>query len=399
MSILKMTELNLENKRVLIREDFNVPLQDGKITSDARIRAALYTIEYAHKAGAKIMLMSHLGRPKQTDFDSQYSLAPVAEALSHYLKVHVRLERNWLNGIDLKPHEIVLCENVRFCPGETKNDEALSRQMASLTDIFVMDAFGVAHRAHASTCGVAHYAPIACAGPLLVSELEALGKALENPDHPVVSIVAGSKVSTKLHVLEAVCAKSDELIVGGGIANTFLCAKGFPIGKSLYEPELVEEAKQLIYSCKNNSTGIPLPSDVVTAKEFSSTAPAIIKKIEDVAEDDLILDIGPETAQKFAAILANAKTIIWNGPVGVFEMEAFSQGTEVIAKAIAASDAFSIAGGGDTLAAIEKFGVTEDISYISTGGGAFLEFLQGKKLPAVAILEQRALLHSMPGRE
>lgn len=389
MSIIKMTDLNLKGKRVLIREDFNVPIHDGVITSEARIQAALPTIEFAREAGARVILMSHLGRPHEGEFDEKFSLAPVAKRLSELLKQEVKLVPTWMQGVTVNDGEIVLCENVRFCQGEKENDENLARRMADLCDIFVMDAFGVAHRAHASTYGVARYAPVACAGPLLVAELEALGRALENPRRPVVAIVAGSKVSTKLTLLESLLNVTDQLIVGGGIANTFLAAKGFAIGKSLYEPELVSEAKSLLNTTKGQ-TIIPLPSDVVVAKELAPGAKATVKNITQVQDDEMILDIGPATSQHFSEMLLHAGTIIWNGPVGVFEMEPFANGTRAIAHAIAKSHAFSIAGGGDTIAAIEKFNIADNISYISTGGGAFLKFLEGKKLPAVAVLEERA---------
>jgi phosphoglycerate kinase len=390
MTILKMTDLDLKGKRVLIREDFNVPIHNGEITSSARIEAALATIEYARNAGAKVILMSHLGRPEEGHYDPAFSLAPIAAKLTQLLKQEVKLIVTWMQGIPVENGEVVLCENVRFCAGEKGNDEILSRRMAELCDIYVMDAFGAAHRAHASTYGVALYAPIACAGPLLVAELEALGRALEQPSKPVVAIVAGSKVSTKLKLLESLLHLADQLIVGGGIANTFLAAKGFSIGKSLYEADLVNEAQRLIQMDKACKTVIPLPTDVVVAKEFSAHAVATTKKITEVKDDEMILDIGPDTAKHFKEILMQAGTIIWNGPVGVFEFDQFSGGTKAIADAIVTSNAFSIAGGGDTIAAIEKFGIANEVSYISTGGGAFLKFLEGKKLPAVTVLEDRA---------
>lgn len=388
--ILKMTDLDLKNKRVLIREDFNVPIHHGKITSNARIQAALFTIEAAHQKGAKIILMSHLGRPTAGQFEEKYSLRPVADALADLLKHPIQFVKNWMDGIDFKDSDIVLCENVRFLPGEKEDNDALAQKMAALADVYVMDAFGSAHRAHASTHGVAKYAPIASAGPLLTAELEALSKGLEHPERPLVTIVGGSKVSTKLGVLEAVIKLSDYLIVGGGIANTFLAAKGYNIGKSLYEADLIPQAKKIL--AQEPEMKIPLPIDVIVAKSFEPEAKAEVKLVTQIADDDMILDVGPETSKKFHSILVNAQTIIWNGPIGVFEDERFAEGTKALALAIADSDAFSIAGGGDTLAAAEKYNVSDKISYISTGGGAFLEFLQGKKLPAVAILEQRALL-------
>jgi phosphoglycerate kinase len=390
MKYLRMVDLDLKGKRVLIREDLNVPVKDGVITSDARIRASLPTIEHAVHAGARVLLMSHLGRPEEGMFDESLSLAPVAARLSELLGRKVRLERNWLDGVSCEPGEVVLCENVRFNKGEKKDNDALAQRMAALCDIYVMDAFGTAHRAEASTHGVAKFARVACAGPLLVNELVALETALEKPARPLVAIVAGSKVSTKLTVLEALLAKVDLLIIGGGIANTFLAAAGFPVGKSLHEAEMAGIAARMLAHAKNGGAQIPLPTDVVVAKEFSATAEADVKRVDQVAADEMILDIGPDTAERFAALLANAGTIIWNGPVGVFEFDQFGEGTRTLATAIANSKAFSLAGGGDTLAAIEKYKVEAGISYISTGGGAFLEFVEGKKLPAVAILEARA---------
>jgi phosphoglycerate kinase len=386
MAIKKMTNLNLAGKRVLIREDLNVPLKNGRITSDARIRAALPTIKAAASAGAKVMLMSHLGRPEEGVYDQAASLKPVAEHLSEALGQNVRLIKDYLNGEDLHlaDGDVVLFENVRFNKGENKDDEALAKQYAALCDIYVMDAFGTAHRAQASTHGVGKFAPEACAGPLLAGELEALGKALDNPARPVVAIVGGSKVSTKLDVLNALEKVCDQIIVGGGIANTFLAAAGHPVGKSLCEHDLLDAARNIA-----SRVAIPLPVDVVVASEFSETATATIRNISDVTEDDMILDVGPETAGQFAELLKNAKTILWNGPVGVFEFDSFENGTKVLAHAIADSAAFSLAGGGDTVAAIDKYGVNEKISYISTGGGAFLEFVEGKTLPAVAMLEER----------
>ncbi len=389
MSIQSMVDLDLAGKRVLIRQDLNVPVKNGQVTSDLRIQASVPTIEKALAAGAAVMVMSHLGRPEEGVYDEDSSLKPVAERLSSLLGKPVRLEKDWLNGITIAPGEVVLCENVRFNVGEEKNSDELGQKMAALCDIFVMDAFGTAHRAQASTHSVAKFAPIACAGPLLVSELDALGKALETPAKPLIAIVGGSKVSTKLTVLKSLSEKVDQLIVGGGIANTFIAAAGFSVGKSLYEPNLIEEAQRLMAAAKQAGAEIPVPVDVVCAKEFSDTAVATIKPVAEIAEDDMVLDIGPETAKQYAQLLKSAGTIVWNGPVGVFEIEQFSQGTQVLAKAIAESSAFSLAGGGDTLAAIDKYGINDDISYTSTGGGAFLEFLEGKELPAVAILKSR----------
>jgi phosphoglycerate kinase len=389
MSIISMADLDLANQRVLIREDLNVPVKNGRVTSAKRIQAALPTIHLALEKGAKVILLSHRGRPVEGKFDQEQSLQPIADYLKQQCNLNVRLEKEWLTGVDLGVGEVVLCENVRFQVGEKSNDDLLAKQMASLCDVFVMDAFGTAHRAQASTHGVAKFAPIACAGPLLKKELDSLQKALTEPAHPMVAIVGGSKVSTKLTVLETLLDKVDQLIVGGGIVNTFLAATGKPVGKSLYEPDLLDTAKALLVQAKSTNTTIPLPIDVVCAKEFSETAAANVKLVEEVEEDDLILDIGPESAQQLALLMSDAGTIVWNGPVGVFEFEAFSHGTEIMANAIANSHAFSIAGGGDTLAAVDKFGLEEKISYISTGGGAFLEYLEGKKLPAVEILEQR----------
>ena len=390
VNILKMTDLDLRGKRVLIREDLNVPVADGKVTSDARIRAALPTIQMALKAGACVILVSHLGRPKEGEYDPELSLAPVAEKLTSLLGVKVPLVKDWLDGVDVAPGAAVLCENVRFLKGEKKDDEALSRKMAALCDIYVMDAFGTAHRAEASTHGVGKYAPVACAGPLLAGELEALGRALANPARPLVAIVAGSKVSTKLTVLDSLTKVVDQLIVGGGIANTFIAAAGHKVGKSLYEADLVPEAKRLTQVSKSRGGDIPLPVDVVTATAFDANAEADVRKVDAVGTDEMILDIGPDTAAMYAELLKKAGTIVWNGPVGVFEFDQFGEGTRVLAEAIASSKAFSIAGGGDTLAALDKYGVADRISYVSTGGGAFLEFLEGKTLPAVAMLEERA---------
>lgn len=385
LAVIKMTDLDLAGKRVLIREDLNVPIKDGKISSDARIRAALPTLQYALNAGARVLVMSHLGRPVEGEFDLQFSMQPVADHLAELLGSEVPLITDWHNGIDIAEGQLALLENVRFNPGEKKDDEALAKAYASLCDIFVMDAFGTAHRAQASTHGVAKFAPVACAGPLLAQELEALSKALANPARPMVAIVGGSKVSTKLTVLETLSDVVDQLIVGGGIANTFLAASGYPVGKSLCEHELIGDAKKLMAK-----THIPLPSDVVTGKEFSESAEAQLKAVADVADDDMIFDIGPESAASIADILTSAKTILWNGPVGVFEFDQFGEGTRALSKAIAESDAFSLAGGGDTLAAIDKYAIADKVSYISTGGGAFLEYVEGKVLPAVAMLEQRA---------
>jgi phosphoglycerate kinase len=391
MSVIKMTDLDLAGKRVLIREDLNVPIKDGKVSSDKRIRASLPTIEHAMQAGAKVMLMSHLGRPTEGEPAEEFSLKPVADHLGELLGKPVRLITDYLEKApELEDGEVVVLENVRFNKGEKKNDDGLAKKYASLCDIFVMDAFGTAHRAQASTHGVAKYAPVACAGPLLVGELDALGKALDNPARPMVAIVGGSKVSTKLTVLDALSKIVDQLIVGGGIANTFIAAEGYNVGKSLYEADLVDEARRLMEAARSKGGEIPVPVDVVTGKEFSETAKAEIKKVDQVEDDDMIFDIGPETARQYAEILKKAGTIVWNGPVGVFEFDQFGEGTRALAMAIAESSAFSIAGGGDTLAAVDKYGIADKVSYISTGGGAFLEFLEGKKLPAVEILEQRA---------
>lgn len=390
MTVIKMTNLDLKGKRVLIREDLNVPVKNGKVTSDARIRASLPTIRLAMESGAKVMLMSHLGRPEEGVFDEQSSLAPVAQHLSTLLGKKVNLVKDWLNGVALNNGDVVMCENVRFNKGEKKNDDGLAKKMAALCDIFVMDAFGTAHRAEASTHGVAKYAAIACAGPLLAEELEALAKALEKPARPLVAIVGGSKVSTKLTVLESLSEVVDQLIVGGGIANTFIAAAGHNVGKSLYEADLIAQAQKLVTNAKKAGGDIPVPVDVVCGKAFSESAKATLKNVDAVESDDMIFDIGPKTAKLFAEIIKNAGTIVWNGPVGVFEFDQFGAGTKAMAMAIAESKAFSIAGGGDTLAAVDKYQIADKISYISTGGGAFLEFLEGKKLPAVAILEERA---------
>jgi len=390
MSVIKMTDLDLAGKRVLIRQDLNVPLKDGKVTSDKRIRASLPTIEHALNAGAKVLVMSHLGRPTEGEYADEFSMAPVAEHMSGLLGKEVRLEKDYLNGCEANAGEVVLLENVRFNVGEKKNAEDLAKKYAALCDIFVMDAFGTAHRAQGSTYGAAQFAPTACAGPLLAGELDALGKALDNPARPMVAIVGGSKVSTKLTVLESLSKIVDQLIVGGGIANTFIAADGHAVGKSLYEEDLVDTAKKLSADAKARGGNIPVPTDVVCAKEFSESAAAELKAVADVTDDDMIFDIGPDSAKALAEVIQNAGTVVWNGPVGVFEFDQFGEGTKTISMAIAESKAFSIAGGGDTLAAVDKYDIADRVSYISTGGGAFLEFLEGKKLPAVEILEQRA---------
>lgn len=389
-SVITMDDLDLTDLRVLIREDLNVPVKDGKVTSDARLKAAIPTLQKALDAGAKVMVMSHLGRPEEGEYDAQFSLQPVVDYLNDALSVPVKLAKDYLDGVEVATGEVVVFENVRFNSGEKKNDDTLAQKLAALCDVFVMDAFGTAHRAQASTHGVAKYADVACAGPLLAAELDALGKALANPARPLVAIVGGSKVSTKLTVLESLSGVVDQLIVGGGIANTFIAAAGHNVGKSLYEADLMDEASRLVAAAQAKGGDIPVPTDVVTGKEFSAEAVAETKAVSSVSADDMIFDIGPETADAFAKILQNAGTIVWNGPVGVFEFDQFGTGTKALAEAIAASSAFSIAGGGDTLAAIDKYGIADKISYISTGGGAFLEFLEGKKLPAVAILEERA---------
>jgi phosphoglycerate kinase len=390
MKIIKMTGLDLKDKRVLIREDLNVPIKDGEVGSDARIRAALPTIQAALAAKARVMVMSHLGRPQEGKFAEEFSLAPVARRLTQLLGVPTALKRDWLDGVVVAPGEVVLLENVRFNKGEKKDDEQLSRKMAALCDVYVMDAFGTAHRAEASTHGVAKYAPIACAGPLLVSELAALETALEKPARPLLAIVGGSKVSTKLTVLESLLSKVDQMIVGGGIANTFLAAQGFNVGKSLHESEMLDICRRLMEQSQARGISIPMPTDVVVATEFSAVAEADVKPVGAVGSNEMILDIGPDSAEQLSKLIAAAGTVLWNGPVGVFEFDQFGEGTRTLANAIARSKAFSLAGGGDTLAAIEKYGVEDSISYISTGGGAFLEFVEGKKLPAVDILERRA---------
>lgn len=388
MSILNMQDVDLNNKRVMIREDFNVPIENGTITSDARIQAALPTIRYALEKNASVILISHLGRPQEDEYQAEYSLAPIAAHLTKLLNRPVKFISNWLDGFDIQPGEIVLCENTRFEKGEKKNDPILSKKMAALCDVFVMDAFATAHRAECSTTGVAEFAPVACAGLLLAKELDALHRALEKPARPLLAIIGGSKVSSKLWVLNNLITKVNQLIVGGGIANTFLAAKGFPIGKSLYEANLIPEAKNILARAEQQQVEILLPFDVVVADEFAANAQSTVKSIRDVTENDMILDVGPQTAHLYAAALEAAGTILWNGPVGVFEFAAFENGTKTLAEAIAATHAFSIAGGGDTIAAIEKYNIADKISYISTGGGAFLEYVEGKELPAVKALER-----------
>jgi len=390
MTFLRMTDLDLAGKRVLIREDLNVPVKDGVVGSAQRLDAALPTIRAARDAGAAVMVMSHLGRPKEGVFEESESLAPVAAWLAQRLGAKVRLERHYLDGVTVAPGEVVLLENCRMNPGENKDDETLAKKYAALCDVFVMDAFGTAHRAQASTHGVAKFAKIACAGPLLAAELDALGRALRSPARPLLAIVAGSKVSTKLTLLENLIGKVDQLIVGGGIANTFIAATGHRVGTSLCEPDLLDAARRVIAQARERGADVPIPTDVVVAPAFAADAPAAIKRVDQVSDDEMILDIGPETAARYAQMVQAAGTVVWNGPVGVFEFDAFGHGTETLARAIAESRAFSIAGGGDTLAAVDKYGVEDGISYISTGGGAFLEFLEGKTLPAVAVLEQRA---------
>ena len=390
MKLTKMSAVELTNKRVLIREDLNVPIRDGAVSSDARIRAALPTIQAALSAKARVLVMSHLGRPEEGKYAEEFSLAPVAKRMTELLGVPVHLKKDWLGGVEVAPGEVVLLENVRFNKGEKKDSDELSRRMAQLCDVYVMDAFGTAHRAEASTHGVAKFAPIACAGPLLVNELSALETALEKPARPLLAVVAGSKVSTKLTVLESLLGKVDQLVVGGGITNTFLAALGFKVGKSLYEPAMLDICKRLLEQSAKRGIVIPMPTDVVVATEFSATAEADVKNVDAVSSEEMILDIGPDSAEAIARLVAAAGTILWNGPVGVFEFDQFGEGTRTLAMAIARSRAFSLAGGGDTLAAIEKYGIEDSISYISTGGGAFLEFVEGKKLPAVDILEQRA---------
>ncbi len=390
MTILRMTDLDLSGKRVLIRQDLNVPIDDnGRITSEQRITASIPTLKLALEKGAAVLVTSHLGRPKEGEWSAENSLAPVAKRLGELLGTEVPLVRDWVDGVEVAPGSIVLLENCRMNVGEGKDDEALSKKYAALCDVFVMDAFGTAHRAQASTHGVIRFAPVAAGGPLLMAELDALDKALANPARPLLAIVAGSKVSTKLELLTSLVGKVDQLIVGGGIANTFIAAEGHAVGKSLYEADLVGTARKIDTDAKARGAEIPLPTDVVVAKAFAADAPATVKPVDAVADDDLILDIGPETAARYVALIASAGTVVWNGPVGVFEFDAFGKGTETLARAIAASKAFSIAGGGDTLAAVDKYGIAGDVSYIATGGGAFLEFLEGKTLPAVAALDAR----------
>ena len=388
MTILNMVDQDLAGKRIMIREDLNVPIKDSQVVSDARIRAAIPTIQFAIDAGASVLLLSHLGRPNEGEFEPRFSLEPVASHLSSLLGSPVRLEKSWLDGVQIEAGEVVLCENVRFNKGEKTNNTGLAKKMAKLCDVFVMDAFGTAHRAHASTYGVGLHAPMACAGPLLAGELKALGQALNNPARPMAAIVGGSKVSTKLTVLESLTPKVDQLIPGGGIANTFIAAAGFSVGQSLVEADLIGQAKKMMDNALACGREIPVPTDVVVGKMFSADTKAITKSVNDIADDDMIFDIGPETAKRFADMMQDAETIVWNGPVGVFEFDQFGEGTRILGEAIGASTAFSIGGGGDTLAAIDKYNVSDQISYISTGGGAFLEFLEGKKLPAVAMLEK-----------
>ncbi|AJI47961.1 phosphoglycerate kinase [Francisella philomiragia] len=392
MSFLTLKDVDLKNKKVLVRVDFNVPVKDGKVTSKVRIEAAIPTIQYILDQGGAVILMSHLGRPTEGEYDSQFSLEPVAEVLSQIIKKPVRFAKDWLNGVDAKAGEIVMCDNVRFNKGEKKSDDELSKKIASLGDVFVMDAFATAHRAQASTYGVAKYVPVACAGLLLANEIKALEKALKAPKKPMAAIVGGSKVSTKLSVLHNLLDKVEILIVGGGIANTFIKAEGFNIGNSLYEEDLVGEAKDILAKAKELGVNIPVPVDVRVAKELSENAVAVVKNVADVADDEMILDIGPKSERNIAELLKSANTILWNGPVGVFEFDNFAEGTKALSLAIAESDAFSVAGGGDTIAAIEKFDIKDKVSYISTAGGAFLEFLEGKKLPAVEILKEKATI-------
>ncbi len=389
MSIVRMTDLDLSGKRVLIRQDLNVPIEDGRITSEQRITASIPTLKLALEKGAAVMVTSHLGRPKEGVWSEADSLAPVAARLSQLLGVEVPLIKDWVDGVEVAPGQVVLLENCRMNVGEKADDEALSKKYAALCDVFVMDAFGTAHRAQASTHGVIRFAPVAAGGPLLMAELDALDKALANPARPLLAIVAGSKVSTKLELLTSLVGKVDQLIVGGGIANTFIAATGHDVGKSLYEADLLETAKNIDADANARGAHIPLPADVVVAPAFAADAPATVKPVDAVGAEDMILDIGPQTAAQYAGLIAKAGTVVWNGPVGVFEFDAFGKGTETLARAIAASKAFSIAGGGDTLAAVDKYGIAGQVSYISTGGGAFLEFLEGKTLPAVAALEAR----------
>ena len=389
MPIQRMTDLDLAGKRVLIRQDLNVPIDNGQITSEQRITASIPTLRLALEQGAAVMVTSHLGRPKEGEWSEEDSLAPVARRLGELLGRDVPLVRDWVDGVQVEPGQLVLLENCRMNPGEGKDDETLSRKYAALCDVFVMDAFGTAHRAQASTHGVIRFAPVAAGGPLLMAELDALAKALEEPARPLLAIVAGSKVSTKLELLSNLVGKVDQLIVGGGIANTFIAAQGLPVGKSLHEADLLDTAREILAKAAARGADIPVPTDVVVAPQFHPEAQATVKPVAEVGADDLILDIGPDTAARYAAMIASAGTVVWNGPVGVFEFDAFGKGTEALARAIAGSSAFSIAGGGDTLAAVDKYGIAGEVSYISTGGGAFLEFLEGKTLPAVAALEAR----------
>lgn len=389
MQLPKMSDFDLKGKRILIREDFNVPLKNGEITSDLRIRAALPTIKQALKAGGKVMLMSHLGRPNEGSYDEAFSLAPVARQLSKLLKMEVPLVQNWIDGFNMGNAQIVLLENVRFNHGETENNVELAKKMASLCDIFVMDAFATAHRMESSTYGIIKHAKQPCLGPLLTSELEALSKVFENPAHPVVAIVGGSKVSTKLALLDSLVKKVDYLIIGGGIANTFLAAEGYTVGKSLYEPDLIDEAERMTLEAKGHGAEIPLPVDVIVAERLSEDAESYVRLVSQIDDTEKVFDVGPDTIKNFISIIKKAKTILWNGPIGAFEIEEFSKGTQAIAKAIADSKAFKVAGGGDTLAAIEKYKIAPKIDYISTGGGAFLTFLEGKKLPVISALEER----------
>jgi phosphoglycerate kinase len=390
MSIIKMSDLKLKNKRVLIREDLNVPIKNGEVTSDLRIRAAIPTIQAALKSGAKVMILSHLGRPNEGSYDEHFSLAPVARELSKLLKIEVPLIQHWVNGFSMDSHSVVLLENVRFNTGEANNTQELAKKIAHLCDVFVMDAFATSHRIEASTYGVIQHAPISCAGPLLIHELEALRNIMESPKKPVVAIVGGSKVSTKLALLDSLSQKVDTLIIGGGIANTFIAAEGYTVGKSLYEPDLIDEAERLTMNAKKHDGEIPIPTDVVVADKLVEDAEASIRLVSQVDDSEKILDAGPDTIKKWVGIIKKAKTILWNGPVGAFEIEQFAEGTKAIAEAIASSKGFSVAGGGDTLAAIEKYHIADKIGYISTGGGAFLSFLEGKPLPAITALEEHA---------
>jgi phosphoglycerate kinase len=389
MAVPKMSDLDLKGKRILIREDFNVPMKNGKITSDLRIRAAIPTIKQALKAGGKVMLMSHLGRPSEGHPDESFSLAPVAEALAKLLKMDVPLITRWTDGVNMGDAQVVLLENVRFQHGETDNNVELSKKMAAICDVFVMDAFATSHRAESSTCGVIKYAKQACAGPLLLSELDALSKVLDKPVHPVLAIVGGSKVSTKLALLNSLVQKVDQIIIGGGIANTFLAAEGYTVGKSLYEPDLIDEAERLTLEAKARGAEIPMPIDVVVAERMSEDAESYVRLVSQIDDTEKVFDMGPDTIKQFVSMIKKAKTILWNGPIGAFEIEEFASGTQAVAKAIAESKAFKVAGGGDTLAAIEKYGIADKIDYISTGGGAFLTVLEGKTLPVIAALEER----------